>query len=244
MSSTSSHHVAILGCGVIGLSTALAILEGQQQNPRAPQTFVTIVSKEVPDVAFLGTQRSAKRKPTAEYASVWAGAHHVSDAKTERELRHDKVTFERISKLARAKPWAKAALQPPSWGHSSVLPITGSSTETVSRSYSEPEPLVWAHQTELFERAEGSQYAGKAPYEGVLDWYPDVSISSSCQSIGAPPDHFAHTDFSSNRRSSSLSHQQLFQRASDGAAPSPRSTSTSLFTTNGFFSGSLVSEAG
>ena len=50
---------------MIGLSTALAILEGQQKNPRDRRTLVTIVSKEVPDLGH-GTQHSAV------YASVWA----------------------------------------------------------------------------------------------------------------------------------------------------------------------------
>lgn len=110
-----SAHVAILGCGVIGLSTALAILEGQSDNVRGSKRLVTIVSKEVPDLDY-GVQNTgigSAKKHSAEYASVWAvsirrlttrhngmymvltlirfhflqGAHHVSDAKSERELR-------------------------------------------------------------------------------------------------------------------------------------------------------------
>lgn len=69
--STSSNHVAILGCGVIGLSTALAILEGQLDHSQARKTFVTIVSKEVPDLSESGQQASGQ-KHSAEYASVWA----------------------------------------------------------------------------------------------------------------------------------------------------------------------------
>lgn len=62
-----SHHVAILGCGVIGLSTGLAILEAQSDGPSRSKTRVTIVAKELP-----GSATSADQKHSAEYASVWA----------------------------------------------------------------------------------------------------------------------------------------------------------------------------
>lgn len=80
--SASTRHVAILGCGVIGLSTALAILEDQQDSPQGHRTLVTIISKEVPniDLADVDVSRAvgkpastwASKKLTAEYASVWA----------------------------------------------------------------------------------------------------------------------------------------------------------------------------
>lgn len=66
MAAPPSNHVAILGCGVIGLSTALAILEGE--DGRSGKTVVTIVAKEVPD---LGSGKTTQ-KYSAEYASVWA----------------------------------------------------------------------------------------------------------------------------------------------------------------------------
>lgn len=180
MSAAASYHVAILGCGVIGLSTALAILEDQIDKPHAgTKTFVTIVSKEVPDVADLDvphTLKAARRKPSAEYASIWAGGHHVSDAKTEQGLRHDKITFERMSKLARERPWASnAAESSPTYGAKSVLPVVEASASSAPSPGRQPEPLVWVHQTELFETTNTSQQSSsKAPYEGVLDWYPDV----------------------------------------------------------------------
>ncbi|SPO21723.1 uncharacterized protein UTRI_01207_B [Ustilago trichophora] len=173
------HHVAILGCGVIGLSTALAILESQLENRKAQKTVVTIVSKEVPDL-----DRSNK-KYSAEYASVWAGGHHVSDAKTERELRHDKITFERMSKLARDRPWAKST-SPIS--ASAGLPLVPSpSTNAGLSAQKQAEPLVWVHQTELFETSGNSAAPTRPPYEGVLDWYPDfkpIPSSSLSQGIG------------------------------------------------------------
>lgn len=62
--------VTVLGGGVIGLSTALALLE------RDPSLQVTVMAEHLPD----------SPDAPASYASVWAGAHHVSDAKTDREL--------------------------------------------------------------------------------------------------------------------------------------------------------------
>ncbi|EST06249.1 FAD dependent oxidoreductase [Kalmanozyma brasiliensis GHG001] len=170
---SSLHHIAILGCGVIGLSTALAILEDQPQTGRGSRSFVTIVSKEVPnlDEDSGGAGQSSSKKPSAEYASLWAGGHHVSDAKSERELRYDKITFERMSLLAREKPWSKKAAVTSGLSSSSVLPVPPAQTSNDAEK--QAEPLVWVHQTELYEKADGPQIAARPPYEGVLDWYPD-----------------------------------------------------------------------
>ncbi|CDU24429.1 related to D-amino acid oxidase [Sporisorium scitamineum] len=166
MATLPLYHVAILGCGVIGLSTALAILE--DQNGQGGKTVVTIVAKEVPDLA--GTTK----KHSAEYASVWAGGHHVSDAKSERELRHDKITFERMSTLARTRPWSKAA---GGIVYCSFTCCTNAVTE----------PLVWVHQTELFETAASPLPTASPPYKEILDWYPDfkpLPSSSLASGIG------------------------------------------------------------
>lgn len=70
----SSSHVAVLGCGVIGLSTAVAILEGQAENARGSRRYVSIVAKEVPDLDDESRKKSADKgqSHSAEYASVWA----------------------------------------------------------------------------------------------------------------------------------------------------------------------------
>ncbi|SNX82540.1 related to D-amino acid oxidase [Melanopsichium pennsylvanicum] len=178
--SKPTHHVAILGCGVIGLSTALAILEDQSTKPCRTRTSVTIVSKEVPDFGDGTTSTHS-----AEYASIWAGGHHVSDAKTERELRHDKLTFERMSRLVSERPWSKSTSQQEAYGASPVVPI--GSVRSTGKQYIDIEPLVWVHQTELFETAGGSSSTLKAPYEGVLNWYPDfkrIPASKLKPSIG------------------------------------------------------------
>ncbi|PWZ03146.1 hypothetical protein BCV70DRAFT_214612 [Testicularia cyperi] len=169
-----TRHIGILGAGVIGLSTALAILEDD------PDTFVTVVAKDVPQVTGLSmsdptaSAQAQPRRHPAEYASAWAGGHHVSDAKNAQELRHDRVTFERMKMLTERKPW----LSHP--GGSTVSPAIGASTLTNaspldSRPMSQgAEPLVWVHQTELFE---GHGKNGKEQYEGVLDWYPDFQAT-------------------------------------------------------------------
>lgn len=58
-------------------------------------------------------------------------------------------------------------------------------------SQTEAEPLAWVHQTELFETAPGSSASGKPPYEGVLDWYPDVSSPPPFIATIASISHFA-----------------------------------------------------
>ncbi|SPO22529.1 related to D-amino acid oxidase [Ustilago trichophora] len=195
--SSTLHHVAILGCGVIGLSTAVAILEDQLENPKARKTVVTIVSKEVPDID------GVTKKHSAEYASVWAGGHHVSDAKTERELRHDKITFERMSKLARDRPWAKATSPTSASTGLQILPIPPTSAGSSARK--QAEPLVWVHQTELFETAGNCAARTRLPYEGVLDWYPDVSSSP----YPKPPKFHSTDDWHSSLSDFLLSSRQF-----------------------------------
>lgn len=123
----------------------------------------------------------------------------MSDAKSDRELRewnypsildtvkgnrqtecrfclawtgHDKITFERMSKLARERPWSKQTTSSSTRTSSPVLPILPAPVNKDAEGSAEP--LVWVHQTELFEKASGAK-SKKPPYEGVLDWYPDVS---------------------------------------------------------------------
>ncbi|SPO39807.1 related to D-amino acid oxidase [Pseudozyma flocculosa] len=169
-----SQHIAIVGAGVIGLTTAIALLESSNEKLHRR---VTIVSKDVPSLpqqqdgsrqrqpgaasqhqpwhildptpaVGTGSVGSSARHP-ATFASAWAGGHHVSDAKTEQEKRHDQQTFEHMRQLAKLRPWQHAKLQ------------------------LEAEPLVWVHQTEYFEALKPD---GSHPALGVLDWYPDFKV--------------------------------------------------------------------
>ncbi|KAN0060641.1 hypothetical protein ACQY0O_007299 [Thecaphora frezii] len=154
-------HITILGAGVAGLTAAVALLETPQ--PRA--RLVTIVSQHIPRLpprrrhaggadlplatSSLSDAGTASATLPATYASAWAGGHHVSDAKTPRDKRHDQQTFERLCQLLEQRPWAHGEYE------------------------LEAEPLVWVHQTEYFEVL---NHDGSHPATGVLDWYPDFRI--------------------------------------------------------------------
>lgn len=164
---TSMHdrHVAVLGCGVIGLTTAITILEACKD--KTTKCRVTIVAKDYPRAPSDATAVPSTYRASADFASAWAGGHHVSDAKNELELHHDKVTFDRMAKLSRERPWAKSY---PSATQDPLLPALTVSQE---RSLPVSEPLVWVHQKEFFESTSNAK--GQPPYTGILDWYPDVS---------------------------------------------------------------------
>ncbi|CAE6332382.1 hypothetical protein RSOLAG1IB_10247 [Rhizoctonia solani AG-1 IB] len=69
-------HVIVLGAGVIGLSTALRLLDKRYD--------VTIIAEHFPG-----------DKKTIEFTSPWAGAHHVSRADGNKtQLAYDKRTFQ------------------------------------------------------------------------------------------------------------------------------------------------------
>lgn len=156
---------------------------------------------------------------------------------------HDKITFERMSNLARERPWARPVSSSQTCNPKLVLPITDKSSGFSSHgSQREPEPLVWVHQTELFETASSSQAFPRSPYEGVLDLYPDVSVPTFSDSF-LHPSIDSMIAFLFLPSSSSRSHRPASQTGSDMAALSQRSTSTSLFTTGGCCVASSISEA-
>ncbi|CAO1619225.1 unnamed protein product [Sympodiomycopsis kandeliae] len=82
-------HVVVVGCGVIGLSSAVSLLD----SPIPAQ--VTIISSHLP---------SATGKHPSEYASTWAGAHHVTAGADEREYKWDETTFHMMKRLKQANP--------------------------------------------------------------------------------------------------------------------------------------------
>jgi glycine/D-amino acid oxidase-like deaminating enzyme len=154
-------HVVILGGGVIGFTSGIALLEKQASEAAGSSTElqVTVVSRDLPPAlqpaaASSSTGNSCPPAASAEetdypagYASIWAGAHHVSDAKTPTQRRWDRHTFERMVELEREKPWR------------SYYPEESSA-----------QPIVWVNQVETWQCWEGE---GK-PWDGVIDWYPDV----------------------------------------------------------------------
>lgn len=86
-------HIVIVGAGVIGLSTALAISE----NLTIPHKL-TIIASHFPD----------DKKLSPEYTSPWAGAHYRPEpARNEaqrREARMKRVTHDYFKKLAESNP--------------------------------------------------------------------------------------------------------------------------------------------
>lgn len=88
-SSQEPHNFLVLGAGVIGLTTALAL------RSTYPTSSITIVAKHFPG------DRSI------EYASPWAGANWASFAHDNGPLEHyDRVTFHKFSELVEKHPEA------------------------------------------------------------------------------------------------------------------------------------------
>lgn len=108
---TGKPHIVVVGGGVIGLSIAISLLDSSEP------CNVSLLSHELPD---------SNAKYSAEYASAWAGAHHVSAPANDREVQWDLATFETLVKLE-------------AQGRSSWL-----------RGGRNTKPLVWVRQLELF----------------------------------------------------------------------------------------------
>ncbi|KDN53641.1 FAD dependent oxidoreductase [Tilletiaria anomala UBC 951] len=141
-------HTVILGGGVIGLSAGITFLERTSAD-----TFqVTLVSKDLPPRLSKHTTSNDKaageiERQSSEYASAWAGAHHVSAANSERELRWDKLTFEKMKTLQCERPWDSW------WPEDSIA-----------------QPLAWVNQVETFHSSKPEEWIKP------LEWYPDFEV--------------------------------------------------------------------
>ena len=86
MSSSEPQHIAILGAGIIGLTTSLVLAHAY------PSSKITIIAKHFPG------DRSI------EYASPWAGANWSSMANDNGQLeRYDEVSFHRFGQIMDGK---------------------------------------------------------------------------------------------------------------------------------------------
>lgn len=96
---TNKQHILIVGGGVIGVSTAIALL-----NHPVESYDVTIVAPDLPSLDSTTYRPNPKQGEAAlaSYASAWAGAHHVSDAKTPKQVKRDRETFKVLTKLEEA----------------------------------------------------------------------------------------------------------------------------------------------
>ncbi|MCO5565411.1 hypothetical protein L7F22_019084 [Adiantum nelumboides] len=104
---TNKAHILIVGGGVIGISTAIALLN----HPIEPYD-VTIIAPDLPslDSTTYRPNPVQGEAALASYASAWAGAHHVSDAKTPKQIKRDRETFKVLTKLEEAwkkQKWSK-----------------------------------------------------------------------------------------------------------------------------------------
>lgn len=120
---TNKVHIVIVGGGVIGVSTAIGLLN----HPVEPYE-VTIVAPDLPSLDSKTYRPNPVQGEAAlsSYASAWAGAHHVSDAKTPKQVKRDRETFDVLIKLEKA--WKKQE-----W------------SEDLNK-----RPLVYVHQTEYW----------------------------------------------------------------------------------------------
>lgn len=158
----SCPHVVIVGAGVIGLSTALSLLDSP-----SPCT-VTLVASSLPtDVGH-----------PASYASSWAGAHHVSCPNNSREGEWDRQTFRVLRALAKKpkqtrEPWA---IQQETkngdwlWDRDAVQRFGATDISPPL------EPLCWVRQVELFANYPKTSVQQSA--QDVLKGYPEYHQSS------------------------------------------------------------------
>ncbi|KZV99843.1 FAD dependent oxidoreductase [Exidia glandulosa HHB12029] len=86
---TAKKHIVVLGAGVIGLSTAVHLLETKRD-----VYDVTIIADALPS--------DDRKSGLAHYASLWAGAQHVSFASLEDTLQQqlDRATFKRMWEMS------------------------------------------------------------------------------------------------------------------------------------------------
>lgn len=113
-------HILVVGSGVIGLSTALSLLDSPVS------VKVTLISSHFP---------TDNAPAPAEYASAWAGAHHVSSPSTMRERKWDEDTLRVLRALQVHQPWQQQQ--------------RSQHTQTQTQQ-NDPPALLWVRQSELF----------------------------------------------------------------------------------------------
>ncbi|KAJ7593507.1 FAD dependent oxidoreductase [Mycena floridula] len=117
--------VVVLGAGVVGLTAALSL---QEKGAYA----VTIVAEVFPSDA-----------KTIKYTSLWAGAHHTSEAARD-DLRQQKIDQETYHKM-----WDMSAPGGPAEGCFMRIPHVQYYNET----FEEPHPLAWMHDFKVLPRS-------------------------------------------------------------------------------------------
>ncbi|CAH0054056.1 unnamed protein product [Clonostachys solani] len=107
----SSPAIVVIGCGVIGLSSALSLQELLRDDPSKSSWQVVIVSKEWPT-----SIPGAPIPHSIEYSSMWAGAHVRPIPPTTTQLRQEglwlKQTVSKFNSLLKAETQIGLTLAP------------------------------------------------------------------------------------------------------------------------------------
>ncbi|KAF4472397.1 D-amino acid oxidase [Fusarium albosuccineum] len=102
--SSSDSTVAVVGAGIIGLTSALYIQKLLAESPSTQSTSVLLVAKEWPT-----SIPGAPTSHSADYASMWAGAHvrpiPASTPQLRREAKWLKHTVAELERHGQSEPW-------------------------------------------------------------------------------------------------------------------------------------------
>ncbi|RSL58081.1 hypothetical protein CEP53_006261 [Fusarium sp. AF-6] len=105
MSNSNESTVVVVGAGIIGLTSALKIQQLLAESPTTQSTSVLLVAKEWPT-----SIPGAPTSHSADYASMWAGAHvrpiPGSTPQLRREAKWLKHTVTELERHRQSEPWA------------------------------------------------------------------------------------------------------------------------------------------
>ncbi|RSL66753.1 hypothetical protein CEP54_003539 [Fusarium duplospermum] len=104
MSNSTEPTVVVVGAGIIGLTSALKIQQLLAESPTTQSTSVLLVAKEWPTLI-----PGAPTSHSADYASMWAGAHvrpiPGSTPQLRREAKWLKQTVAELESHRQSEPW-------------------------------------------------------------------------------------------------------------------------------------------
>lgn len=107
--------IIIVGSGILGLSIALELQQRFQHRSPKSHPSITIISAELPSQPSEWID-DPQRRPSPDYASMWAGAHYRPIPGASPQLRLEGQwamdTFRRMRRIARDTPEAGVRLMP------------------------------------------------------------------------------------------------------------------------------------
>ena len=100
--------IAVIGAGVIGLTTALRLLDLHSTHDQNTPSIASDNSNPTPKLYIIASELPTDPTPSADYASMWAGAHYRPIAGSSPQLRAEaklaQRTGEVMLELARERP--------------------------------------------------------------------------------------------------------------------------------------------